>query len=263
MLTGHPEARSSAHPADWWRQFETASDKFDAAILTTGLTEMLLPKITSQLLQREADIAAGVAILYRNKPNSEGLRDRYDSARNRLRETIDRLAAREVDPAALVEAEVVLWVIDGDYARAAAEIEPRAGAVVLLRIFVSALRVAHLDVSVTAQLLNGGRTPAEAIFAGKIVGKYGYWPDWLRDLVVEHAMAGTLTDDYVAALDLCAFATLRSTQSRLARQLLRGEPAAVNSAARTLEAIGETEIAARLREGDVGAVAFAARFASV
>ena len=38
---------------------------------------------------------------------------------------------------------------------------------------------------------------------------------------------------------------------------------AINSAARILESIGEAEIAARLREGDMGAVAFAARFASV
>lgn len=251
------------HSVDWWQQFETASDRFDEAILTTGLTELLLPKITSQLLQREADIAADIAILYRNKPNSEGVRDRFDSARNRLRETISRLEARDVDRAALLEAEVVSWVLDGDYARAAAEIESRVGAVTLLRMFVAALRVAHLNVNVTAQLLNAGRTPAEAIYAGKIVGKYGYWPDWLRDLVVEHAQAGTLTDDFVAALDLCAFATLRSTQARLARQLIRREPAAINSAARILEAIGESEIAARLREGDMGAVAFAARFASV
>jgi hypothetical protein len=259
MLTEH----SIAHPVDWWRQFETATERFDEAILTTGLTELLLPKITSQLLQREADIAADITILYRNRPASEGLQDRYDSARGRLRETIERLAARDVDPSALVEAEVVSWVLDGDYARAAAQIEPRVGAVVLLRMFVAALRVAHLNVNVTAQLLNAGRTPAEAIYAGKIVGKYGYWPDWLRDLVVEHAQAGTLTDEFVAALDLCAFATLRSTQSRLARQLLRRDPAAINSAARTLETIGEGDIAARLREGDMGAVAFAARFASV
>jgi hypothetical protein len=255
--------RTAAHPVDWWRQFQTATERFDEAIVTTGLTELMLPKITSQLLQREADIAADIAILYRNKPNSEGLLDRYNGARHRLRETIARLADRDVDPAALAEAEVVSWVLDGDYARAAAEIEPRVGAVRLLRIFVSALRVSALDVNVTAHLLNAGRTPAEAIYAGKIVGKYGYWPDWLRDLVVEHAVAGTLTDEFVAALDLCAFATLRSTQSRLARQLLRREPAAINSAARTLEAIGETDIAVRLREGDVGAVAFAARFASV
>ncbi|GAA4606515.1 hypothetical protein BJY16_005872 [Actinoplanes octamycinicus] len=254
---------SSEHSVDWWQQFESASDRFDEAIVTIGLTELLLPKITSQLLQREADIAADIAILYRNKANSEGLRDRYDKARSRLRETIERLASRGVDPASLAEAEVVSWVIDGDYARAAAELEPRIGAVVLLRIFVSALRVTHLDVPVTAQLLNAGNTPAEAIHAGKIVGKYGYWPDWLRELVVEHAMAGTLTDDFVAALDQCAFATLRSTQARLAKQLLRKEPAAINSAARTLEHIGEDAIAVRLRDGDVGAVAFAARFASV
>ncbi|BCY08431.1 hypothetical protein [Actinoplanes sp. L3-i22] len=259
MLAEH----SIAHPVDWWRQFETATERFDEAILTTGMTELLLPKITSQLLQREADIAADITILYRNRPASEGLQDRYNGARSRLRETIERLAARDVDPNALVEAEVVSWVLDGDYARAAAEIEPRVGAVVLLRMFVAALRVAHLNVNVTAQLLNAGRTPAESIYAGKIVGKYGYWPDWLRDLVVEHAQAGTLTDEFVAALDLCAFATLRSTQSRLARQLLRRDPVAINSAARTLETIGEIEIAARLREGDMGAVAFAARFASV
>jgi hypothetical protein len=254
---------TTTHPVEWWKQFETATERFDEAILTTGLTELLLPKITSQLLQREADIAADITILYRNKRNSEGLRDRYDSAANRLRETIGRLAERDIDPATLVEAWAVSWVIDGDYSRAAAEVESRLGAVALLRVFVSALRVSHLNVNVTAQLLNFGRTPAEAIYAGRVLGKYGYWPDWLQGLVVEHAQAGTLTDEFVKALDLCAFATLRSTQSRLARQLLRREPAAINSAARILESIGEAEIAARLREGDMGAVAFAARFASV
>ncbi|GAA2710952.1 hypothetical protein [Actinoplanes palleronii] len=263
MSAQAPEAHPGTHDVGWWEQFESASGRFDAAILTTGLTELLLPKITSQLLQREAIIAADIAIMYRNKPNSEGLRDRYDAAAHRLRETIGRLADRDIERTTLLEAEAVSWVIDGDFAHAAAEIEARVGTVVLLRVFVAALRVAHLDVNVTAQLLNGGRTPAESIYAGKILGKYGYWPDWLHNLVVEHAMAGTLTDEFVAALDLCAFATLRSTQARLARQLLRQEPEAINNAARTLETIGEIEIAARLREGDMGAVAFAARFASV
>ncbi|MEU4691380.1 hypothetical protein [Actinoplanes sp. NPDC023714] len=254
---------SVTHPVEWWKQFETATERFDEAILTTGLTELLLPKITSQLLQREADIAADITILYRNKPKSEGLHDRYLAAAERLRETIARLAVRDVDQSTLAEALAVSWVIDGEYARAAAEMEARVGAVALLRVFVSALRVSHLNVNVTAQLLNSGRTPAEAIYAGRVLGKYGYWPDWLQSLVVEHAQAGTLTEEFVKALDLCAFATLRSTQSRFARQLLRGEPAAIRSAVRILESIGEAEIAGRLREGDMGAVAFAARFASV
>ncbi|AEV85529.1 hypothetical protein ACWT_4507 [Actinoplanes sp. SE50] len=258
-----PIEQSATHPVEWWQQFQTATERFDEAILTTGLTELLLPKIVSQLLQREADIASDIAIAYRNRPGSEGLRDRYDKAAARLRETIERLADRDVDRATLLEAEAVSWVIGGDYARAAAEIEPRVGAVVLLRIFVSALRVAQLDVNVTANLLNAGRTPTEAIHAGRLLGRYGYWPEWLRDLVVEHALAGTLNDDFVAALDMCAFATLRSTQARFARSLLRGEPAAITTAARTLETIGETEIAARLRQGDMKAVAFAARFAAV
>ncbi|GLY02975.1 MULTISPECIES: hypothetical protein [Actinoplanes] len=254
---------ASSHDGEWWGQFETATGQFDAAILTTGLTEMMLPKILARLLQREADIAADMAIAYHNKPGSDALQDRHEKAGERLRETIDRLRSRDVDPDTLIEAEAVWLVIDGQYAAAAAAAEPWLGTLPLLRVFVSALRMEHLDINVTAQLLNSGATPAEAIHVGKIIGKYGWWPDWMRELVLERAMADTLDDALIAALDLCAFATLRPTQARLARSLLRGDQAATNRAVRTLQAIGETATAERLRDGDLTAVAFAARFASV
>jgi hypothetical protein len=262
-MSGGVGASAVTHPVDWWEQFGTSIDRIDEAILTTGLVELLVPAITAPLLQREADIAADITIQYRNKPSSDVLLDRYTAAAGRLRETIDRLRARVDDPVSLAEAEAVCLVIDGRYAQAAAASEARFGAIRLLRVFVSALRVAHLDVPVTAQLLAAGRTPAEAIHAGRIIGRYGWWPDWMRALVVERATTGALTDEFVAALDTCAFATLRSTQARLAKLLLRGDRSAVITAARTLDSLGETGMAARLRAGDLNAVAFAARFASV
>jgi hypothetical protein len=77
--------------------------------------------------------------------------------------------------------------------------------------------------------------------------------------VTERALAGTLDDATVHALDRCAYAELSPLQARLARRLLEGDTDMINTSAARLEALGEKEAAGRLRDGDLNAVALAAR----
>ena len=63
----------------------------------------------------------------------------------------------------------------------------------------------------------------------------------------------------ITALDQCAYAELSPAQSKMASRLLNGEQALVDACAKRLEALGETKAAAKLREGDLTAVALAAR----
>ena len=63
----------------------------------------------------------------------------------------------------------------------------------------------------------------------------------------------------MAALDRCAYASLSPAQARLARRLLGGDAGLSTTAAERLEALGERDAAGRLRDGDLNAVALAAR----
>lgn len=147
----------------------------------------------------------------------------------------------------------------GRYAEGASAAEPFLGTVPLLRVFVAALRLERFDVGLTVRLIRAGQRPADAVQTGLAVGKYGWWPDWLIKIVSERAMAGVLDEETIAALDRCAYADLSPAQARIARRLLSGDEAMVDASAARLEDLGEVDAAVKLRQGDLTAVALAAR----
>jgi hypothetical protein len=248
------------HPASWWAQFHEISDKLDAASLTEALTDVIAFQIASPLLRREAETAIDVVIRHLNKQSSPELAERAAKAVERLAATVERLSERTTkDDAGTTEAYALCHVLQGRWAEAAAEAEPVVGTVPLLRAFVSALRLERFDDALALRLMRAGQGPAVAVRSGLAVGKYGWWPTWLLTIVTERALAGTLDSETITALDKCAYAELSPAQARLAKKLLSGDPALVEASAHRLESLGEPDAADKLREGDLTAVALAAR----
>ncbi|GAA2628197.1 hypothetical protein [Paractinoplanes durhamensis] len=253
-------SRNRGHSTEWWAQFQEVSDRFDAASVTEGLADAIIPKIPSPLLRREAEIAAEVVVLYLNKAASDELAGRSRKAVDRLVATVSRLTERSTAEEAGTDAAYALChALEGRWADAAAEAEPLVGTQALLRVFVKALRLERFDMSLAVRLLRAGQQPDIAVQSGLVVGKYAWWPAWLIKIVTERAMAGTLDDDTIMALDRCAYAELSPAQARMARRLLNGDEMLIDGAAFRLEAMGEPRAAAKLREGDLTAVALAAR----
>ena len=248
------------HPAKWWAQFPEVSDRFDAAVVTEGLSDLIIPKIDSPLLRREAEIAAEVVVLHLNKPLSEELETRAIKGVKRLVATVSRLNERSTtDDDGTTESWALCHALEGRWAEAAAEAEPFVGTQPLLRVFVSALRLERFDNALAVRLLRAGHRPEAAVHSGLIVGKYAWWPDWLIRIVSERAVAGTLDDDFITALDRCAYAELSPIQAKMARRLLNGDEMLIEATAYRLENLGEPATAENLRDGDLTAVALAAR----
>jgi hypothetical protein len=253
----HPAAH---HPAEWWAQFPEVSDRFDAALVTEGLADAIIPKIPSMLLRREAEIAAEVVVRHLNKVASEELAERSAKAVKRLVATVERLDDRSTaEDTGTTEARALCHALRGEWAQAAAAIEPHVGTQPLVQIFVTALRLERFDIPLAVRLIRAGQRPALAVQSGLAVGKYGWWPTWLIKIVTERALAGKLDDETILALDRCAFAELSPAQARMAKRLLNGDKALVEASAHRLEGLGEEKSAAKLREGDLTAVALAAR----
>jgi hypothetical protein len=248
------------HPASWWDQFQDVSDRFDAASVTEVLADEIIPKITSPLLRREAEIATEVVVRHLNRIGSPELSERAAKATARLIATVKRLDERATgdDLATEVMAPLIL-VLRGRYAEAASEAEPFVGTVPLIKAFVSALRLEYFDIGLTVKLIGAGQGPAEAVRTGLLIGRYSWWPDWLLAIVADRALAGTLNQETIAALDRCAYAELSPAQARIARRLLTGDNGMVDASAARLEDLGEPAAAGKLRQGDLTAVALAAR----
>ena len=251
------ETTHSGHPASWWAHLPEASDRFDAALAAEGLGDLIIPRIPSPLLRREAQIAAEVVVRHLSRPTSPELAERAGKAIERLAATVDRLAERQAGGA--TEAYALCQALKGEWADAAARAEVFVGTQPLLRVLVGALRLERFDEALTARLLRAGQDPETAVRAGQVVGKHGWWPTWLLKIVSERALAGTLDQETVTALDRCAYAELSPAQARMASRLLNGDAALINASAQRLEALGEAEAAVKLREGDLSAVALAAR----
>ena len=247
------------HPAEWWAQFPQESDRFDAAYLTEGLAELIAPKIDSALLRREAEIAADVVVRHLNKPASPELADRATKSVERLLATVERLAERAAEDFSLDAAHAMCALLAGRYGEAAATAESFIKTPTMLRVFVGALRMERFDADIAVKMLAAGQSPAAALRSGLVIGKYNWWPSWLLKIVTERALAGTLDEATVAALDRCAYADLSPAQSRIARRLLAGESDLIDASAQRLEGLGEADAAEKLREGDLTAVALAAR----
>lgn len=247
------------HPERWWAEFPAASERFDAAYLVEGLGDLLVPRIGSPLLRQEAKLACDVVVRYLNRPQSEELASWARSAADRLGTTLARFAERSTSNFSIEDAQALSLALQGRYAEAAAVAEPLVGTMPLLRVFVTALRLEYFDIRLVLRLIGAGQTPGQAIRCGILMGKYSWWPAWLLRVVADRALVGTLDDETIAALDRCAYAALSPFQARLARRLLDGETDLIATAAQRLEGLGEVDAAARLREGDLTAVALAAR----
>jgi len=252
------------HLEKWWAQFLEASDRFDAAYLVEGLSDLVGPYIKAPLLRREVKIAADNVVRHLERPASAERAEQAREAADRLVRTLERIEERSTGSAISTdEAAIVCLALRGEYAAAAAAAEPLVGAQKLQRLFVTALRLERFDIPMALRLLDGGQTPHEAVRSGHLLGKYSWWPSWLLRIVTERALAGTLDEETIVALDKCAYAELTPIQAALARKLLSGNEALLDTAAQRLIGLGETAAAARLRQGDIGAVAVAARLSSL
>ena len=247
------------HSEDWWAQFPASSPRFDAAYLVDGLGDLLTRRIAAPLLRQEAKIACDVVVRYLNRPNSPELTSWAASAADRLAKTLQRFEERSTSVTSVHEAAALSLALQGRYPAAAAAAEPIVGSMPLLRLFLTALRLEYFDIPMALRLLDGGQTPEQAIRCGSLIGRYGWWPAWLLRVVAERALAGTLDGETISALDRCAYAELSPFQARLAGRLLEGDPDLLDTAASRLEGMGEHQTAARLRDGDLQAVALAAR----
>jgi len=247
-------------PASWWAQLPEVSDRFDAASAVEGLSDLITPRIPSPLLRREAQIAADVVVRHLARPASAELAERAAKATERLVATVDRIAERHSgDDSGTTEASALCHALQGRWAEAAAQAERFVGTQPLLKVFVRALRLEQFDEALTARLLRAGQDPATAVRAGLAVGRHGWWPHWLLKIVSERALAGALDEETITALDRCAYAELTPAQSQLATRLLNGDAALIDRSAERLEALGEATAAVKLRQGDLTAVALAAR----
>ena len=253
-----------AHLEKWWGQFLEASDRFDAAYLVEGLSDLVGPYIKAPLLRREVKIAADNVVRYLERPASAERAEQAREATDRLARTLERIEERSTGSAISTdEAAIVCLALRGEYAAAAAAAAPLVGAKKLQRLFVTALRLERFDIPMALRLLEGGQSPLEAVRSGHLLGRYSWWPSWLLRIVTERALAGTLDEETIVALDKCAYAELTPIQAALARKLLGGNAALLDTAAQRLIGLGEPEAAARLRQGDIGAVAVAARLSSL
>jgi hypothetical protein len=248
------------HPASWWAQFADCTERLERATLTDELSDVITPLIPSPLLRREAEIAADVAVLHLSKPDSQEREERARKGVSRLAATLKRLSERSTeDDDGTEETWALLDALEGRWAEAAAAAEPWIGTQPLLKVFVAALRLERFDTALTVRLLRAGQRPEIAIHSGLVVGKYGWWPAWLIEIVTERALAGILDDDFIVALDRCAYAELSPVQAKMARRLLKGDEQLIEASAHRLEGLGEPATAEKLREGDLTAVALAAR----
>jgi hypothetical protein len=247
------------HPAEWWAQFPEASERFDEAYVVDGLGDLLIPRIAAPLLRQEARLATDVVVRYLNRPAGAEPAAWASSAAARLSRTLERFAERSTGTTSIAEATALSLALDGRYADAAAAAEPIAGTAPVVRLFLTALRLEYFDIRVALRLIEAGQEPEQAIRSGFLIGKYSWWPSWLLGVVTDRALAGTLDQAAIHALDQCAYADLTPFQARLARRLLGGDTDLIAAAAQRLEDLGEAAGAERLRRGDLDAVALAAR----
>jgi hypothetical protein len=258
------DQRHGRHSASWWAQFAESAERLDAALVTEALSDVITPAIPAMLLRREAELATDAVLRYLNKPGSPELAEHARKVTARLVATVERINERAIgDDAGTAEADAHCLVLQGRWAEAAARIEPRVGAMPLVRAFVSALRLDGFGTDLAVRLLKGGQPPAAVVRACLTVGQYGWWPDWLLGVVTERVLAGNVDADTITALQKCAFAELSPSQARMAKRLFNAEPQLVEATAARLENLGEHPAARLLREGDLGTVAFAARLIPV
>jgi hypothetical protein len=243
----------------WWARLIATSERFDAAHLVEELSVLLMPRIANRLVRREVELAVATVNRHLLRPGNEEFAEDADAGRERLANTMARLDADESE---LADALALALAVSGDYPAAAAAAEKILGTADVLDLVVTALRFEKFDTALAVRLLTGGRSPADAIRSGELVGRYQWWPRWLLDIATERALAGKLDENLVSALDACAYAPLSPSHTHIARRLLAGDPATVATAANNLDRLGEHQAAQALRGGDMSAVALATKLMS-
>ena len=251
------------HSEQWWAVFTEVSERFDAAYVVEELGDLLVRRISMPLLRREVELATDTVVRHLARPANADLAEAAEGATARLIKAVERISDRSMNPEETVEAAAMCEALLGRYAAAATAAEPLVGSTALMKVFVTGLRLEQFDIPLTMRLLNAGRSVKEAVRSGALVGRYRWWPSWLLQIITERALAGTLDEDTIAALDNCAYAALSPLQARLARKLLSGDPQLISNAAQRLEGLGEADAAERLRRGDLNTVALAARLMSL
>jgi hypothetical protein len=247
------------HPASWWAQLLSLSERFDVASVTEGLSDEIVPRIPSRLLRREAELAADAVVRHLSKPSVAELASRAERSVDRLTATVARLDERAGTEGGLDAAYALCLVLRGELAEGAAEASRFVGTAPLVKVVVEGLRLERFDMGLATRLLAAGQNPEAAVRSGLAVGQYAWWPSWLLAIVTERALAGTLDAATISALDQCAYADLSPAQARVAHRLLARDAALVEATAQRLESLGAPAAARNLRDGDLAAVAVAAR----
>jgi hypothetical protein len=259
-VTGQRDGQGSRqHSREWWARLCELSERFDHAYVVEGLGDLIDRKVTAPLLRQEVRIAVDVMTRHLNRKSSAELAERAEAARNRLATTLERIEERSGGGVSTVEASVISLALLGDYPGAAAAAGPIVGSAPVEELFVTGLRLERFDIPMALRLIEGGQQPHEAIRSGRLLGRYSWWPAWLLRVVTERALAGKLDEAMIEALDKCAYAALSPAQANLARKLLSGDTGLIATAAQRLAQMGEEDAGERLREGDLGTVALAAR----
>jgi len=248
------------HPVSWWAELLGSSPRFDAAFMLDELSGALVPRIANPMVRREVALAVAKVHQHLVRPGHAELAEDAGAARQRLRATLARVHTQRAE---VVHADVVAHAVCGDYPAAAAGAEPLLGWSPTLELGLTALRLETFDAELTITMLDAGRLPADAVRAGRLMGRYQWWPGWLRTIAVRRALAGTLTREAITALEQCGYAALTPAQARVATDLLGGDPAAVAAAALRLHDAGAHQAAEDLRRGGLTAVALAARLISL
>jgi hypothetical protein len=247
-----------SHPPEWWDGLLRASGPFDDAVATERLAELILPQIPNRMLRREAELAVNRVVWYLIKPTP----DRRDTAlkvTERLETLLGRRRDHGGDEPGVSEGEAVCRLLRQQYGAAAAAAEATVGVDKLLHAIFASVRSSTLNTAFTIELLKRGQDPESALRAGVALGTYRWWPEWLRRVATDLALAGRLDEDTITALDRCAFAELNPLQARMARRLLDGDANLAGQAASRLISLGKAEVAAALLRGDIEAIGIASK----
>jgi hypothetical protein len=249
----HPDP----HSPEWWDGLLLVCGPVDAAVATERLAELILPGIPQRVLRREADLALTRVVSSLIRPTPE-LQATALKVTERLETLLIKRRDRDDEPG-VRESRAICHLMRQQYGAAAADAEASVGMEKLLHAIFAAVRSSTLHTAFTIELLKRGQDPEQAVRAGRALGTYRWWPEWLRAVATDLALQGRLDNAIITSLDRSAFAELNVLQARMARKLIDGDTELAGVAASRLVSIGKPEVAAALLRGDLEAIAMASK----
>ncbi|GIJ57806.1 hypothetical protein [Virgisporangium aurantiacum] len=251
----HPDP----HSPEWWDGLLHYCGDFDSAVATERLAELILPRIPQRMLRREADLALTRVVSSLIRPTPE-----LQAAALKVTERLETLLIKrrdlgQDDEPGVRESRAICHLMRQRYGAAAADAEASVGMDKLLHAIFASLRSSTLHTAFTIELLKRGQDPEQAVRAGRALGTYRWWPDWLRSVATDLALQGRLDSEIITSLDRSAFAELNVLQARMARKLIDGDTELAGVAASRLVSIGKPDVAAALLRGDLEAIAMASK----